>query len=434
MKRLRASSTLSGMTAIAALGIFAIAGAGCRHSDSQTVALRFWNGFTGPDGRTMLAIVKKFNAEHPDIQVRMQRMDWGTYYNKLFVAGLGKRAPEVFILHADNIERFARAGFVRPIDDLCAGQDGLDVSDILPNVWAATERQGRHFGVPLDVHPFGMYYNKTLFRKCGIVDAHGEAAPPRTRDEFMDALAKLTAAKKPNGDPQTWGMVFTWLRTNAATLMQQWGGRFFTPDYSACALNAPENVAALQFCVDLVQKHRYAPPPETYDSWIGFRQGNVGIVFEGIYMLGDLRRQQDLDYGAAPMPQIGPLPAAWAGSHVLCLREGLDDAATRAAWTFIAYLSNHALDWCDGGQIPSRASLLKTDRFQSMPAQSEFAKALPHIFYMPRVPFVFEFQTELDIAVEKALRRTASPQAALDAATARVNEIIARHTAWSAAP
>ena len=55
---------------------------------SDKVTLRFWNGFTGPDGRTMLALVKRFNRENPDVHVVMQRMEWGTYYNKLFVSHL----------------------------------------------------------------------------------------------------------------------------------------------------------------------------------------------------------------------------------------------------------------------------------------------------------------------------------------------------------
>jgi multiple sugar transport system substrate-binding protein len=65
----------------------------------------FWNGFTGPDGRTMLALVRRFNEENPDVQVTMQRMAWATYYNKLFV-GLGGRAPEISVLQSDAFARF----------------------------------------------------------------------------------------------------------------------------------------------------------------------------------------------------------------------------------------------------------------------------------------------------------------------------------------
>ncbi len=41
---------------------------GCDNSSSGKVNLRFWNGFTGPDGRTMKKLVRKFNSENPDVQ------------------------------------------------------------------------------------------------------------------------------------------------------------------------------------------------------------------------------------------------------------------------------------------------------------------------------------------------------------------------------
>src|SRR5438477_8812075 len=140
-----------------------LAGTACdrNSSDHDRVSLRFWNGFSGPDGRTMLAIVKQFNAENPDVYVTMQRMDWGTYYNKLFVAGLGHRAPDVFVIHTDSLARFRRANFVRAVDDLT--QDGtIDAGDIDANVWQGVQHQGRNWAVPLDIHLLGMFYNRTL--------------------------------------------------------------------------------------------------------------------------------------------------------------------------------------------------------------------------------------------------------------------------------
>ena len=398
---------------------------GCRQSHQKTITLHYWNGFTGPDGRTMLRLVKRFNQENPDVNVIMQRMDWATYYNKLFVAGLGGRAPEVFVLQTHALQRFARAGFVRPIDDLAAQPGSLDVQDIDANVWQATGVEGKHYGVPLDVWPIGMYYNRRLFREAGIVDAQGEAKPPTNRAEFMEALRKLTRPAA-NGRPDQWGFVFTNLETNVYTLMLQNGGEFFTPDYSRCLVNNPKNVEALQFGVDLIRKYKLAPPPENYDAWIGFRQGKIGIAFEGIYMLADLQKQKDLDYGGAPIPLIGDHLAYMAGSHNLCLRSDLHGQEQQAAWRFLRFLSDNSLDWADGGQVPVRKSLRDTPRFRAMRVQSAFAQEVPHVVYLPRINFIFEFQTEFDTAVEKALRGSATPQEALDTAAANINKILAR--------
>jgi hypothetical protein len=45
----------------------------------------------------------------------MQRIEWAIYYRKLYVAGLGGRAPEVFVLHSESLRRFAEAGLTRPV-------------------------------------------------------------------------------------------------------------------------------------------------------------------------------------------------------------------------------------------------------------------------------------------------------------------------------
>ncbi|MCX7920038.1 MAG: ABC transporter substrate-binding protein [bacterium] len=409
---------------------------GCSFNPSNRVTIRFWNGFTGPDGRTMLRLVKRFNESNPTIHVLMQRMDWGTYYNKLFVAGISNRAPEVFVIHAGNIERFMHARFLRSIDDLITqpSPNGIDIADFSENIWQITENNGQHYALPLDVHILGMYYNRTLFKQAGLVDALGNPRPPKTKQEFIDALVRLTKDTNHDGQPETWGYVYTWLRTNVYTIMQQWNGKFFNSDYSQCLLNSPENVEALQFCVDLIQKLKVAPAPQNFDSWIGFRQGKVGIAFEGIYMLEDLKKQTDLEYAGAPLPLLGIKPAAWADSHLLCLKSGLDGKKLDASWRFIKFLSDNSLDWADGGQIPVRKSLRATDRFHRMEVQYEFATQIPYICYVPRIPYIFEFLTEFDIAVEKALRGSLSPKLALDIATENVNQIIRRQRQVGAIP
>jgi len=409
----------SGVVVVAALACV-LAGwsgwSGGRSAQSQ-VTIRFWNVFTGPDGRTILSLVKRFNERNPDIHVLMQRMDWGTYYNKVFVAGLGGRAPEIFVVHSAVLPRFNRAELLRPLDDLIAS-GGIDPSDVDANVWEYACFDGRQMAIPLDVHPLGLYYNKELLRQAGIVDGEGNASPPANREEFVNALRKLR-----KGDQ--YGLIFTWLRTNAYAIMKQFGGEMFTADLSRCTLDDGANVRALEFCVELMKEDLIARP-QSMDSWIGFRQGKVGMVFEGVYMLSDLRRQGNLPYAGAPMPLLGDRAATWGDSHSLCLRRDLAGRELRAAWRFICFLSDNSLDWADGGQVPVRKSLRDTDRFRAMSVQSQFARQLPYVQYLPRVPFIFEFQAEFDVAVERALRLSMTPGESLAAATRRLNTILER--------
>ncbi len=42
--------------------------------------------------------------------------------------------------------------------------------------------------------------------------------------------------------------------------------RFFTDDYARWTLDERENVEALEFCVDLIRKHGFVPPPESVNG------------------------------------------------------------------------------------------------------------------------------------------------------------------------
>ena len=389
------------------------------------ITLRFWNGFTGPDGRTMLRIVQRFNRENPHVHVVMQRIDWATYYNKLFVARLGGRGPDVFVLHTDSVPRFVYAGFLRPCDDLIS-DGGLDANDFDANVWQSVAFDGKHYAIPLDVHPLGMYYNRTLFKKAGIVDAAGNAKPPTNRQEFLDACQRITTHEKGQ-----WGFVFTWQRTNVFTVIRQFGGSIFSDDYARCTLTEPATVAGLQFCVDLIHKLRVAPTPAAMNPFIGFRQGKVGMVFEGIYMLPELQRQTDLDWAAAPLPQLGETKAAWGNSHNLCISADAEGARLEACKRFVKYLSDHSLDWAEGGQVPVRRSLRDSERFRGMTAQFEFARQMPYIAYMPRVLFVNEYLAEFEPAVDSALRGSITPEQAMQRAQANIERIMRRFASAS---
>ena len=146
------------------------------------------------------------------------------------------------------------------------------------------------------------------------------------------------------------------------------------------------------------------------------------MIWAGIFKLQDLTRQADLSFGAAPVPVCGERPAVWAGSHNLCLRKGLSDAQLAAALVFLRYLSDNTLDWAEGGQIPVRRSLRRSDRFAAMTVQAEFARQMPYVQYMPSTPFTFEYQSEFDIACERVLRARASPEVAIRDAAANVRK------------
>jgi len=381
------------------------------------VRINFWNGWTGPDGVAMLDVIRQFNKENPDIEISMQRMDWGTYYNKLMVSAMSHRGPEVFVIHASTLPRMVRAGFVADVADLYGPRFGIEKSDFTQRILEPVEYGDKMVGLPLDVHPQGLYCDADLLAKAGVTH------PPRTGEEFL-ADIKATQQVDANGNHEVWGFTWTMWRNNFMSLVPQFGGRYFDENGNPDMAN-PANVAAMEYMGDLT-KTKLLPAPESNTTWTGFRQKKVAMVWEGVYMLGDLKTLEDFHAIGAPIPQIGPYKGTLADSHCLCLRADLTGAERDAAEKFVAYLSQHSLEWAKAGQVPARTSIRESAGFKALPIQSGFAEEVPYVTYPPRSPLLFELTQEIDVAVEKVLRGRATAKDALTTANQNMIEAVKR--------
>jgi multiple sugar transport system substrate-binding protein len=378
-------------------------------AERKKTQISFWNGWTGPDGQVALDMIREFNKDNPDVQVTMQRMPWDTYYNKLMVAETDGRGPEVFVIHAATLPRMHRAGFVSVVDDMFG--TAIPAADFDDKVLKQVEFDGHYAAVPLDIHPQGLYVNTEMLKSIGYDHA------PRNRAEFVDVAERL----KKDGQ---WGFALTMWRNNFMSLIPQFGGRYMD-DRGNSDLANPGNVTALSFLGEL-EKRKLVPPPENGLGWVGYRQRKVAMVFEGVYMLGDLKTLDGMPYAGAPIPQIGPRPGTLADSHCLCIQEGLSKAKRAAAERFIAFLSKNSIEWADAGQVPARKSVRELPEFKNMQVQYAFARQIPNAMYPPRTTALFEISLEIDLAVEKVMRGRATPQDALKVADQHAQKFIDR--------
>lgn len=157
--------------------------------DGPAVELAFWNGFTGGDGPVMKELVDEFNTEHENIAVSMTVMEWADYYEKLPPAVQSGKGPDVAIMHMDSLATNAARNVIVPLDDIA---DALELAeaDFSPAVWQAGIFNGQRFGIPLDVHPLGFFYNKAVMADAGL----NPDDPPTDRTSYEAALETLASA------------------------------------------------------------------------------------------------------------------------------------------------------------------------------------------------------------------------------------------------
>jgi len=136
---------------------------------------------------------------------------------------------------------------------------------------------------------------------------------------------------------------------------------------------------------------------------------------------------------AAPVPQIGPNMAVWAGSHQFTLPVQDDTSACHdtAAGIFISYMLDNSVTWARAGQLPASAVVRASAEFAEVHPQAEIAAgSADYVFFPPAVPGITDAYGPLDEAVAALMAGTATDvQAELDNAADRANQILEQNRA-----
>ncbi|HEX4811127.1 MAG TPA: ABC transporter substrate-binding protein [Nonomuraea sp.] len=382
------------------------------------VSLNFWNGFTGGDGPFMKKLVEQFNAAHPNIKVTMNVYQWTDYYSKVPAAVAAGQGPDLGIMHVDSVATNAARQVVLPLDDVATSLN-LTEADFSPPVWQAGVYKGARYAIPLDVHPLGMFYNKTVLSKAGLDPEN----PPKTGDEYLAALEELKKA----GIQGHWATPFTFTGSmQFGSLLYQNGGQLFADDASVSRFHEEPGVQALTWLVDLINKG-YSPKNVGQDAdFIALQNGKAAFNWNGIWSINTLAGVKNLEWGVAPLPQIGTEPAAWAGSHqfVVFKQRRPDQNKLTAAKVFINWISGHSIEWAKAGQVPARKSIRDGAEFQALKDQAAIGSQIDNLYFPPSVAGIGDATAVVDQAINAAILLKKSPKDALAEAAGKADKIL----------
>ncbi|HEV7961994.1 MAG TPA: ABC transporter substrate-binding protein, partial [Actinoplanes sp.] len=357
--------------AAATAGLASCGGGGSTQSSTATgnggkdytgpkVDLKLWNGFTGGDGDIFKKLVTQFNGEHSNVALSVTTYQWADYYAKLPGAVSSGNGPDIAVMHMDMLATFAARKILQPLDDIASAL-GLSEADFAPTVWQGGIYQDKRYGIPLDMHPVGLYYNKTLLQRAGL----DPEKPPQSRVELEAALAALKKA----GIQGFWVSPFQFTGgMTAYSLVNQFGGALYNADATKAAFNEPPAVEAVSWLTKLVADG-HSPQNVGQDAdYLALKSGKNAFNVNGIWQINDLKKSADLQWGVAPVPQIGGKKAVWANSHnfTIVQQRHADTNKAGGAKVFINWLSQHSLDWAAGGQVPARKSVRDDPKFAAL--------------------------------------------------------------------
>jgi multiple sugar transport system substrate-binding protein len=211
---------------------------------------------------------KWFEEQHPGTRVDLVLPPGeGGYEAKMIAMFAGGTYPDVFHLHFTRVREFWNKGTLAPIDQYIKSA-GAPIDDFIPGTMVPYRIKGLVWGLPRDNATGVMYYNKDLLAANGVTEPD---AGWQWETSFLDAARRVTDLNK-----KQFGIAFPNVDRPSdqhLELYRTWGADWYDADMKEAKINSPQAVEAMQFVVDLRNKHRVAPMPGETPSGDQFQNG-----------------------------------------------------------------------------------------------------------------------------------------------------------------
>jgi multiple sugar transport system substrate-binding protein len=389
-----------------------------------TADVIYWHLFGGGDGANMATMVGDYQKS-VGRSVEATLLSWGNpYYTKLSLSASSGRPPDVAIAHLSRLPLLAEAGLLEPIGEQF-GAAGVTEDKFTPAAWEKATVDGTTYAVPLDTHPFVLYYNVPLAKKAGLLNDAGDGLKPiEGADQFLDAVKAMKdaggedfgAVATITADPSTCWRFFTMIYAGATEepMVSDLGTKV-TIDRGAME----ETFAFMQSLTvdeELMPRNATATTSSTL-----FSQGRVGFLFDGVWQIPTYRDVEGLEFNVVPFPALlGDKPAAYADSHALVIptSSGRSSQRTGDAVRFVKGLLEQSEVWADGGHVPAWLEAQKSEEFRQMKPQSNYTEAAFNAVYDPAAWYTgagSDFQTAMGSVIASVLTGGIDPQAGVAA-------------------
>jgi len=359
---------------------------------AKNVEITFWTLFSGGEGHIMTQFVEDFNASHPEITVKAQKIDWLEYYNKLLTGLISGQPPDVAIMHLSVLPDYASKGVLTPVKDYVP-KAFLD--EYLPNIIERAHYNGELVALPLDTHPLVFYYNKKVIESAGLVDANGNPKVPQTWDEY---IAWGQAVQSATGDYgasiDKFGMLGErWF----IALYNQLGGSFYNEEAGKVIID--KDLAEKVYEIINASFANEMTPVTDYDGGEAlFINDKAAYHLNGVWAMAVYPDTEGLDFGVTQVPAIeGSKPYTWGDSHSIIFPRSPNQSKEKleAAVTFAKWVVEHSYEWAKAGHLPVVTDVLESEEFQSLPMREDYMEAASNAVLAPSVIGWSEFREEM---------------------------------------
>ncbi|MET4061896.1 multiple sugar transport system substrate-binding protein [Arthrobacter sp. UYP6] len=210
---------LMAVSAAAALFLTACGAGDSESAADGPVTLTFtWWGNEFLNKQTQAAI-DAFEDTHPNILIKPQPGEWGSYWDKLATVTAGGDTPDIIQMDQKYIAEYGGRGALL---DLSA-QDGIDTSKIGKEDLASGQYEDKQYGLSTGINTYVIMANTSLFDAAGIPLPDDKTW---TWEDYREIAADLSAY----GNGESYGAAYGSNEGNFIIWLRQHGEQLYTAD------------------------------------------------------------------------------------------------------------------------------------------------------------------------------------------------------------
>ncbi|HHT28522.1 MAG TPA: sugar ABC transporter substrate-binding protein [Firmicutes bacterium] len=384
-------------------------------ASQQKTPVMVWVFPMGDGTRTLYdeVIIPEFEKQNPDIELTIVLHPWTARDEKMILGFISGSGPDIAYLNLDFFRGFIAQGMLEPLDRYLTEEDK---QDFMPSALNAMTFDGQLWGFPIIQSAIIPMINTTAFEETGM----DPGKPPSNWEELESAAVKLTRLSDNPARSRyglQWSQGATTTNVSFNPFLWSAGGDIFAPDGRSVIWDQEPGIEALDYLANL---HRLGVVGGNFAS------GTAAIRFGNDAALGMTLSKQIVPFEWAPGVVIGHKQRVTYGTvagYAMFSNSKNKEAAARVLrfLTSKEMMTAQVTTW---GYLGPRRSIRASDYGENAGWFVKFFEGAPYTRPDITHPLVRDIYKFLAPAVQRAVKLTETPLAALQVSAQQANQFL----------
>jgi multiple sugar transport system substrate-binding protein len=375
-------------------------------------------------------LINKFNADNPDIRVKVNIVYWPGY-DQLSAELAAGHPPDLVTMHESVISDYSQRHLIMPLDEMLASA-GIDPAGFTRAAREGVTRDASVYALPFDNWAPLWHLNLNLLQAAGLM-RDGAPVLPHSPEELLQQARQFTRI---TGKPYLIQSIVNDPAASARNLftclMQQKSDFFADP--RRIRLQTPEARRVLQLFKQIRDEGLTTKDQDYTAATAAFLNGQGGVYIVGTWMIGTYQ-QASLQAGSplaggytvAPFPQLYPArDVTYADGHSWVVPNAKRSVQKTAAIArLLRFLRDNDFQWSRTCHLPAYQDVIDSARWRALPHRTEVARLVDTAASLPAgVQRQFTIQQIISEEMESAITGQKPIDSALADAERRVNDLL----------